>query len=281
MGRLRVSDLAPAEAPHRVDLLNPKFESEAFARSWDHRKAELLRNDARQHGGEWGIRGNELADLIDPRLNPGIPNSLASSRRWRKLRILLGGGLLKLHHEHSQGQLIRADIIKPSWRRDVWDFQTDSPGRLFNEFRSTLNRARNGRDLSGFMLGGYHNEWDEDAHMYQPHIHIVAAEQHIGLLHDLKGRRGFESGRGGKGPVADPILVRESHVTSPEYALLYLFKSYWLRTFRLANGDRCHRQLMAPYHSEFLLWLDQRSINDLVFLYGLNVSKGGILLPSK
>lgn len=281
MGRLSISDIRWPDDLYRADFLNPDFETEAFATSWDHKRAWILRDDASRHGGEWGVRARELADRIDPKLNPQIPNSLAALRCFREHRIVLGGALMKLNHEQCRGRVVRSDVIKPSWRRDVWHMQTDTPGRLFNELRATLDRTRKGRKLSGFILGGYHNEWDYDAQEYQPHVHIVAAGGHIGLLHELKGRRGYESGRGGKGPVADPVLVRDTFVTTPESALLYLFKAYWRESFRLPNGRRAQRRLGEPMHSESLIWLDLRSINDLIFLYGINVSKGGILLPAK
>lgn len=280
MSRLSVEQLPWPADRFRVDLLNPEFETEAFCIGEDSKRARLARKSGSEHGGDWGQRVVELADRIDPAVSPHTPRTLASSRAFRHHRITFTGALLRATDSDRTGQIVRADVVKPSQACDLAELLDQQTRLLKNEFRQDLLRAGAANSKKGFLAAVLHSEFDPIAQLFQPHWHIEATGDYVDAVEGLRSARQYQP----TDRVRTPVRVTHS-LTNLPHALSYLLKGYWPARPLLplgSNGSlkrpRERQRIKEPYHSQVLMWFDQQVLSDLVLLMGAEIRRSGIEL---
>lgn len=276
MAGLGFEDLPWPKRRYRVDLLDPEFDTRAENKGEDAMRANRLRSQSAKHGGEWGERASALADRLDPTITPRPPRSLASARHMRKLRIRITGALLKVTESDRTGRVYRYDIIKPSWACDLNEMIDHNPRRMLLSLRADILRKAQ-LPLRGFLFAAHHNEFDPTTGLFQCHAHILVSGDYIDRIEALRKLRTYRPNPA----VRRPIRARRNLADLP-HALSYLVKSYIPSRPTLplgANGaDKRPRQgqrLPEPWHSEWLLWADRWSIDDMTLRMGMRVSRDG------
>lgn len=290
MPGLGISYLPCPTKANRIDLLARGFETEQDAAFEDTLRAKSARSQAEKHGGRWGDRAAQMADILDPKLHPELPVTLASSRHFRDIRIRFLSEVLRLLNESEADlrSLVRADVIKPKLACDVFGLQDSDPKAMLDELRADLLRVapantKKGfrRDLSkrkGFLLAAVHGEFDPIAELYQPHVHVIATQDYVDLVDRLRTLKGYKPTE----RVRTPVRITRNIFDLPG-ALTYLLKSYWpQRPFLPLGSDgalkrpRNHQRIDEPFHTNLLLWLDKWQVSDLILMMGLRVGKIGL-----
>lgn len=155
--------------------------------------------------------------------------------------------------------LVHEDWIRPK-SAATFDF---CPKALIDCVRHQFRRA----GIRGTtVLGAVHGEFAEQREYWQPHLHLVAedvGQEHLNLLRQKHYQRSVH--------VPRPMVVQP--IIHPARQLSYLLKSYWPMRVRYldAFGEEMstfHR-LTEPYHSEYLIMLDQLNLLDLILLIGV------------
>ena len=300
MAGLGIGDLPWPEDRYRIDLLVDEFETTPGSDDEARLRSNVLRIDAGLHGGEWGSRARELADRLDPNINPGWAITPADPRYMRDMRIRFTGAVLKLLEEIGHPHVRRCDVIRPDWNRSFDALPSEDPKRLKNEFRSTLVRTKaglrdKGIDTAGrFIIAALHGDFEPEKLTYQLHFHMLEEDENAIVVDNLRDRKGFISPKrsdaddhgAADGHVATPVRVRRKPMTNQAYAVGYLLKSYWLQYPRVevTSGSkklkRKGQRIDAPFLSHQLLWMDTLTISDLILLIGLRVTREG-LVPTR
>lgn len=288
----------------RIDLYSRDFETPEQAAAEDTLRAKALRKQAadcrataitarKQRADRMQRRAKRLealADRLDPALSPHAPQSLASSRCMRDLRIRLIGGVWKLVDEDRTGRLCRYDIAKPSWRQTPKEFRKETPIRLTAKLRADLLRAARSigkkgvGDCDGFLIAflhGEHIQFAEGGEAFHPHFHVVATGDWIDVVEAMRGQRGYQ-----RSSKSDPLPIRARRkIDDVPYALSYLLKGYWPGKWRgevsgvgTERRSRKHRRIPEPHHSNLLLWLDQYKPADLILMMGVRLGRNGFTL---
>jgi hypothetical protein len=276
-----LEDLPLPPSRYRVDKHSRGFETLEDVRVEDALRAKQLRKAAAKHGGAWGKRARNLADRIDPALNPAISHTLASARYMRRLRIRVAGHLWRLVDQDKTGTVRRCDVVKAAWACDIADLLDETPGRLKNEFRSTLNRA-GVPGATGFLFAALHGDFSHEREEFQPHYHLIVSGGMNGVVDGLRNKRGFRVSRSQRStaPVSQPVRKSKGPLSDVPYAVTYLLKSYWPQ--RTADrrdpitGKKLrsrHTRIREPFHSTYLLWLDRFKLDDLIIKINMNIHK--------
>ncbi len=286
---------------YRPDLHSRDFESAEQATAEDAYRAKSLRKlvcKCRSRAVSAGKRRaarslrrakrlEALADRLDPALSPHSPQSLASSRFMRDLRVRVIGSVWKLVDEDQTGRLRRYDLAKPSWLVACRQFREETASRYTAKLRQDLLRAarsigkRSVADCDGFLIAflhGEHIQYADESEALHPHFHAVATGDWIDVVETMRGQRGYKR-RGRKDP--PPIRARREIDDLP-YALSYLLKGYWPGKWRgevsgvgTQRRSRKHFRIPEPHHSNLLLWLDHFEPADLILMMGVRLSRNG------
>lgn len=281
MAGLGIQDLPWPKRRYRVDLLDPEFDPPAKGSVEDGTRASGLRSQAAKRGGRWARRALALADRLDPTISPRPPRSLASYRHMRKLRVRLTGELVRITEADLTGQVCRYDIVRPSWACDLDGMIDHDPRRPLLSLRADVLRGVQ-RPLRGFLFAGHHNEFDPTTGLFQPHGHILGSGDYVERIEALRKLRAYRP----TPAVRTPIRARRK-LTDLPHALSYLVKSYIpsrptlpLGSDGAAKRPRQGQRLPEPWHSEWLLWADRWSIDDITLRMGMRVGCDGFCLSN-
>lgn len=124
------------------------------------------------------------------------------------------------------------------------------------------------------------------------HYHAVEEDEEAVVIDSLRDRRGFISPKrsdaaergAADSPVTTPIRVTRKPLTNIPSALGYLLKSYWLQYAREETSTGSKKlngkgqRIESPYLSTQLMWMDQFTINDMILMMGLQVTREGLVL---
>jgi hypothetical protein len=116
------------------------------------------------------------------------------------------------------------------------------------------------------VLGAVHGEFDEQGEYWQPHLHLVASGMRRSDLNLIRKKHYRRSPRIYRPMVAQPVV-------SSARQLSYLLKSYWLMKIRYIEPDgrkkSTFQRIPEPYHSQYLIMLDQFNLLDFILLIGV------------
>lgn len=288
MPGLKLEHLLWPEDSYRVDLHSPTFETEADAEAEDALRAKRLRKRAQKSHRKRAVRLAALADLLDPTLTPEIPQTLASSRYVRMLRIRVIGAVWKLAEEDETGRVERIDVLKPGWAMAVKNFRKLNSDRLRAEFRADLLRAAKELGLAcvanckGFLIAFLHGEHQADCDLIHTHFHLIVSGDWIDVVMRLKSFRKYASTEKVKRPVQ-----RGKQLVNLAYALSYLLKSYWPKKWKghvsgvgRERRSRRHSRIEEPQHSEVLIWLHQLTVGQTILKMGVRQTRRGLKLSN-
>lgn len=281
MAGLGIQDLPWPKRRYRVDLLDPEFDPREKGSVEDRTRASRLRSQAAIRGGRWAHRALALADRLDPALSRRPPRSLASYRYMRKLRIRLTGELVRITEADLTGQVCRYDIVRSSWACNLDEMIGHDPRQPLLSLRADVLRGAQ-RPLRGFVFAGHHNEFDPTTALLQPHGHILASGDYVERIEALRRFPAYRP----TPAVRIPIRARRQ-LTDLPHALSYLVKSYIpsrptlpLGSDGAAKRPRQGQRLREPWHSEWLLWADRWSIDDITLRMGMRVGRDGFRLSN-
>jgi hypothetical protein len=285
MAGLSNEDLPPLRKRFRIDRHSRKFETTKKAIEEDAKRAARLRRNAKTRPPKRARKMRRLADLLDPKLHPETPHTLASARYMRKLRIRVIGHVWRRLVESGE-PFVRYDIVKPGRAIAPSELSTKSGKAMQMELRADLRRAAKKlgfdrlEDVPGTFQGFVHGEYltrDDLDPVLHLHWHAVATGQWVKVIKKMRKQRGYRKTRETKRPI-----VAHDDITDAPYALSYLLKSYWPAKWfghvsgqgknRRSNG---HNRVPEPTHSDILLWLHKQSLSDLMINIGVRQSKKG------
>ena len=281
-----ITDLSRPPKRFGVDVHSPGFETWKKVADEDAKRAKWLRKWAKARKGKRAARALALADRLDPAIHPQTPQTPASARYMREQRIRIIGAVWKLVDEDQTGQVVRFDVIKPSWAGKRKAFRSQCAVRIRAEFRADLLRAAlkvkpgGAAECEGFLFAGFHGEHEVVDKLYQPHFHVIATGDWVAVVDRLREMRAYKRSE----RVSRPIRASRK-LTDLVYALTYLLKSYWPGKWcgkvsgkASKRRRRKHGRIPEPHHSEVLLWLDRWTLSDLTLLMGIQVTKLGLVM---
>lgn len=286
MPRLNITKLGLLSDAWRVDLHSPGFETWKDAFEEDSRRSRRLRKWAVRRRGRRAAQANELADLLDPKVTPGVPDTPASARYLRDHRIRIISAVWKLVAGDETGKAARFDAIKPAWACKSSRLRKETAIRLRGEFRADLLRAAakvipgGAGNCEGFLFAVLHGDYEEVEKLIQPHFHIVATGDWVAVVDRLRHMAAYQP----TDRVKRPIRARRK-LQDLAYALTYLLKTYWPGKWcGHVSGkfgkrrSRKHGRIPEPIHSKVILWLSEQNLQDMILMMKLEVQKCGLVI---
>jgi hypothetical protein len=186
-----------------------------------------------------------------------------------RTRIWIYGEIARLWN--LRGTTAAADLhvitlVHEDWTRSKSALQDFDPGVLVGRVRHQFRRA----GITGVtVLGAVHGEFDKRRGYWQPHLHLAARGMRQADLNLLRQRHYRRSSR-----IDRPMVVQS--VDYPARQISYLYKSYWPMRVRYidAFGEEksTFRRIPEPYHSQYLIMLNQVNLLDLMLLIGVRRS---------
>ncbi|WP_129586154.1 hypothetical protein [Sphingomonas montana] len=246
----------------------------------DPERAQKLRKTAAEHPN----LAPALLELADRLGSKSIRRrqTLASRQYMRKHRIRIGGELWRLYDLFKQTP--RTFTLMPAGLTFApYQLAGVDPRRLNNQVRADLNRAGAG-SADGWMLLCLDGEHDLRSGLFHIHFHGLAQGGMLEVLDRLRKQRRYKPqpvslGATGK---TTPVYICRKPLTDLPKPLTYIVKSYWPSRAR-GLGDSGTRvkprpqRIPEPAHSQWLLWIDQWRLKDIILLVKLRVVNGRLV----
>lgn len=259
-----------------------KFETKEDKAREDRQRARTLRQQAQadaRNATFWLV----LADHIDPAVTER-PATIASARYMRKLRKRLVGELCRLH-ERYHGTPRTFTLLPRDLKFTAEQLMQIKPPQLLAAIRAALRRAGAATAKTGFLVLGLHGEYDPLTGFYHLHFHGYADGDMLRAVDRLRLQRRFRRQSLGPGRGKDrPVVIAREPLTNLPAPLTYIVQSWWPSRPRGdgidddRRGSPKRRRIPQPDHSEWLLWLDQWRIQDMVLMMRLRVIKGRLVV---
>jgi len=289
VGRLNIEALPrPAPAYQITGLPVPKgkkmvFESRPFAicENTKRRNALSANAEAAPH-----LYANRQARRLAWKLGRPVASmrrTPASSLYMGHVRFRLIGAVWRLI---DQGPWDCREVVFFTVRPDEWEFSPEElpaarAERLIAQLKTRLNRA-GASHADGFLIAFLHGEYEPTSGRYVLHAHGFAVGGMVDVLESLRGTRKHP------GWLRDGRLNRSRKpITNLPYVLGYAFKSFWpckrigpVGDEAVVARNRHGQRIPEPFHSQYLVWLDQHSVSDLCLLMKLRVTRDGLLPTS-
>lgn len=292
MSRLGTSKVARPPRKYCIQRALPKFETAAFSRKEDRRRAKRLDEyltTKRPNSSKLfpDRKATRLAKLLHRKSQtPKILSktlkdfrksqrkSLSSSVDMRRYRKRVVGWLWKLYDQTIQWNPTTFTIAARKWEIPANELVNLNARQLVAEVLSDLNRAGAAK-ATGYCVGFIHSEFCEYTHVYRFHFHGMVAGGMTDVIDKLRRTKKYKSPKGQR----TSIKIARQTLTNLPSPLSYLLKSYWPGTYigEKHQGKRPQkpRRIAEPFHSEALLWLDQWKLEDITLLKGVSIKAGG------
>ena len=167
------------------------------------------------------------------------------------------------------------------------ELQNADPRQMMARLQSDLNRMGI-TAASGYVLAGLHAEFDVRREGYDFHYHLIAAGEKARLLRKLRKRGKYKARRKQPWEVGLKNCARVRISKKPLFNLpepiTYIAQSnYPHRPTKLHDDGTVTRskfryRIPEPFHTDWLLWMDRWSIDDITLLNGLEVTHDGFKL---
>lgn len=225
----------------------------------------------------------KLADRLETARDRGEhSDSLADPVFMRALRNHALGDLSRLVAESSP-PVSTLTLIPLGWALRPEELSKTSPGRLLKAVLADLNRC-GAKDADGWLIGIIHGEYDPVRGCFQLHVHGICAGGMIDVVRRLRTRPKYRSTRRDNRTVqSEPyqrVRVSRKPLTNIAAAVSYICQSFWPErsTLQLADGtvtrERIKKRIKNPFHSQYLLWLDQWSADEIKIVRKLTIRHG-------
>lgn len=247
--------------------------------------AQLAKRDRR--------RAERLIRRLLQGVETGVPYpTLASSLYVREQRIPIIGAVWRLHDELAPVRRVVCTVIPRGFSLTEEELARFDVRKSREALRGDLKRAGSAH-ASGCLIMFLHGEYDPNTGRFQLHWHGWAAGEMIGVLQRLRKQKKYDSSEQARATdtdgVRNRVRISRKPIRNAAYRLSYLLQSFWpgRRTGDLAELEtgkrgryrvRAKHRIPEPYHSQYLLWLDQWRIEDISLLMGMSVAGGRLRL---
>jgi hypothetical protein len=269
----------------------PKFEKKRKARDEDSLRGARIPKayeDLQSIGGDHTVkRAKRLRRKL---VGETTPTTMASSRYMRKVRRSFAGNVYRLLSKAGMSNARAFTLIPRNWAFTPEQLWRQDPRRLMKTFLADVYRpakkGNNAKSARGCIIAHLHGDFDPRTGLYQLHIHGTATHEQTKVIRQLRKRRKYNSSL--KARQRDSVDVRHrvkvgkipltDDAAWPTYAL----KSYWPAhpSFELpgetVKHGRRHGRMSEPFHTLYLLWLDQWRPQDITILIHVESRKGGL-----
>ncbi len=286
MARLNISQLPLPADEFRPDLISPRFETEQGAL-----KEDLVRGKRLLQAADMATEpaNQECALALAHKLKMAGEHriaTLASSVTCRDHRIRVGGNMLRLVEIIPPEDLATFCLSPSSLEVAGSELAGMDPKMLGEALRSDFNRHKVSA-ATGAVIAFLDGEYEPNSDIWRLHWHGLVIGKKVSALENLRGTRKYRSTRyrGRPGRSKQRIQIRRKLDNLP-YHLPYLLKSFWPSRWEGWIDGRPVRQsyrsrIPEPRHSQWLLWMDRWSLQDLCVLVGLRVGSHGLTLTKK
>lgn len=259
------------------------FETDLQAIQEDGVRVRITSSDARADPSIAGEARRLIDRLESDASGDGDSGSLASMVSMRPLRISFAYAVVEVLEEQPDEPVSVVTLLPGGCNFVVPTLKGVKPKRLLEILRADLNRC-GAKAAGGWLIVGLHGEFDPVSALYRLHFHAVVAGEMIQLVGRLRKLRKYQSKRRGPGKLRmatdKPIKISRKPITNLPTTVAYVLQSFWpaRSIVQLNDGverkQRTKQRIPSPYHTEVLLWLDQWTLQDMVLLMKIHVSKG-------
>lgn len=286
-----IGDLGRPERRRRMDLgKNARlsgFETNAESRRENCSRAKGLRWAAKKYPDKVDAKAaNELADRLEAGSGRDVPDSLASSVRMRDYRINVTGALWELIRTSKRPRPVAITIVPRTWRLPEEQLYETLPAQLMAALENALYR-RGAAKANGWLIVFLHGEYDPISGTYQLHVHGYAQGEMVEVVRRLRQLPNYKTQKFGKdgkiNSVYRPVRISLKRPKNRRRQIVYRLQSYWPAKAIVICDDgqriraKRRKRIPEPHHSRLLLWLDRFKLADLTLMFGLRVTKSGLV----
>ncbi|KAA9013046.1 MULTISPECIES: hypothetical protein [Sphingobium] len=257
-----------------------KFETEEASYTEDEFRIGQLRRVARLYPSLF--KKNYIRQLRR-RLRKGVEGhrpdrTPASSIYMRNWRVRVVGWLWQLYADPRSAPVTTAHILPTKWILTPDELMRVSSKKLMKRLRSDLNRL-GAKKADGFFFAFLHGEYNLDDGCFHLHVHCLVSKGMIAVVKRLKTVERARLRKTTNSVKRSPVLIRKKPLKNLPGPFSYCCQSYWPRKgyHDGVTGDwkrgKKHR-IPEPYHTMFLLWIDQWKLEDLALMMKLSVRAG-------
>jgi hypothetical protein len=281
MAGIGIGGLPVPPAQFRPDYSAPlndgaHFETEEEAKIEDWRRADMLQSFSQLYSD---ADAGALAKRLRRRVREVHSSAtLASALDFRDCRIRVAGNLWRLMHSRMEERTSSFTVVPRSGLIAAQDLNEFNPRRFLESFRLDLYRS-GATDAGGYLFAAVHGELEPESERFQIHLHGLAAGGMRSVIDQLRHRPKYRANQ--LDGAARPVRRSHRPLHSTSYALTYLLQSWWpaRRIGEVGTGEirraRQRGRMPEPFHSQFLLWLDNQRLSDLTLLFGIAAGRDG------
>jgi hypothetical protein len=199
----------------------------------------------------------------------------------RRQRKRIAGALWQLVDEDALGQPATATLLPRGMEYEPGELKQASAAKLRASLLADLNRC-GAKDAGGYLFAALHGEFEPNRQVFVLHWHVLAGCGMKDVVSRLRKRPKYRSRKGDVGSVRQRVRIGRKLLTDLPKPLTYLLQSWWPSRWIGDVGDgnikrqRRRTRIFEPQHSEYLLWLDQQPLEDMILLRKLRVTKAGL-----
>lgn len=197
----------------------------------------------------------------------------------RKHRKRIASALWRLVVEDDAGKPVTATLVPRGMDFPAGQLGGVCAAKLKAALLADLNRC-GAKEADGYLFAALHGEFEPNKKRWIVHWHLLLDDEMIEVLDRLRERPKFRSQEGDV--VRHRVRIGRKRLNQLPKPLTYLTQSWWpSRWIGDVGGGEIKRQrqrsrVPEPYHSEYLLWLDQQEFEDLILLRKLSVTPTGL-----
>lgn len=259
-----------------------RFETDQDCQNEDASRARLLRRAAKEFPDEIAAGdAHRLADKLDQSLlDCQLYSSPASSQFMRDRRLAFAGWLWRLRDSRPDMEQALCTIISRHWEHPASDLHLFHPRSFLDGVKSQLRY--HGDEKGGYLAGALHSEFVPETNTFRMHLHAIAAGPKIDDVDRMRSSpmlKSYVDTLGDRSIKKRAVKIQRALTNYPD-PLTYALQAFApARVFGSpGNGEQRgrRRRIPEPWHSQYLLWLDQYRLEDLVLLIGVRVTKDGL-----
>ncbi|QYE35245.1 hypothetical protein KZX46_04385 [Polymorphobacter sp. PAMC 29334] len=262
-----------------------KFETRTEAAIEDETRVRMLLASTRMSSLAEVVSATALGDRLAKGDERGDwPETLASARFQRDLRERVGGAIWE-HVDKTTCRVATCTVIPRGCNLSPEELAVFNAKKLLASFRTALNRC-GARGADGWAIVVLHGEFDPGKCRFQIHLHGVVVGGMIDVVDCLGSRRRYASSRAHEQPddgVYQRVRVSRKPLTNLPSPITYILQPFWPSRWSGDTGDgvinrqRTKHRIPEPYHTQYLLWLDQWSLSEISLLMKLRVQSGSLI----
>jgi hypothetical protein len=205
---------------------------------------------------------------------------------WREIII---GNLWRFIEELDIAPVVTAALLPTRTWVPASDLDGTEPPSMMRRLASDLDRSGVTR-ADGYLIAGLHAEFDIRREGYDFHYHMVVGGEKAKAIENLRTRPKYSAPRTEpwEQGLKDRPRVRQSRkpLTNMPDPLTYVVQSFYPHRPTKVHQDGSvtrsgHRyRIPDPFHTQWLLWMDRWSIDDLILLNGMRATRDGFQLTN-